>query len=203
MTGRRYFILAIFGFGIGLAVLFAMYQFQKPDSSLLHNQESGVADIGGDFELIDQNGKLRNTKEFRGKLLMVYFGYTYCPDVCPMALEHITTALKSLGKDRDKVAVIFVSVDPARDTVETLKLYSSNFDPNIIMLTGSPAQLENPMKQYRVYVKKENKPGMSDYLLNHTSVVYLMGPDGKYRQGFAHSTDPEVIKSILLRNLSS
>lgn len=201
MNGKRYLILAIFGFGIGLAVLFAMYQFQKPNSALLHNEESGIANIGGDFELTDQNGKLRSTKEFRGKLLMVYFGYTYCPDVCPMALEHITAALKGLGKDRDKVAVIFVSVDPERDTLETLKLYSSNFDPNIVMLTGSPAQLKKAMQQYRVYVKKENKPGMSDYLLNHTSVVYLMGADGKYRQGFAHSTNPEVIKSILLKAL--
>jgi cytochrome oxidase Cu insertion factor (SCO1/SenC/PrrC family) len=203
MANKRYLFLAIFGFGIGLAVLFSLYHFQKPNSEVLHNQDSGIADIGGDFELIDQNGKLRSTKEFRGKLLMVYFGYTYCPDVCPMALEHITEALKGLGKDRDKVAVVFVSVDPERDTIDNLKLYSSNFDPNIIMLTGSNENLANAMKQYRVYVKKENKPGMSDYLLNHTSVVYLMGTDGKYLQGFAHSTKPEMIKSILLRNLQS
>lgn len=202
MANKRYLILAIFGFGIGLAVLFSMYHFQKPESEVLYNQESGVAEIGGDFSLIDQNGNLRSTQEFRGKLLMVYFGYTYCPDVCPMALEHITEALQGLGKDRDKVAVVFVSVDPDRDTLENLKLYSSNFDPNIVMLTGSKAQLEKAMKQYRVYVKKENKPGMSDYLLNHTSVVYLMGADGNYLKGFAHSTAPDVIKSILLRNLT-
>lgn len=201
---KRLIILALLGISIGLGITFALYKFQEPqgvvykEASTINNNQK----IGGDFSLIDQNGKTRSTKEFRGKILLIYFGYTYCPDVCPMALEHMTKALKMIGKDRDKISVLFVTVDPTRDTKEALKIYSTNFDPNIIMLTGNENDIRKAMDQYKVYAKKEVHEGFSDYLINHTSVVYVMDPHGTYATSFAHSTEPEKIKQILLKQLT-
>ncbi len=208
MAHKRLVILALLGISIGLGITLSIYKFQEPKGIIY--KETTVDDafnkdkkIGGDFTLIDHNGKLRSTSEYRGKILLIYFGYTYCPDVCPMALEHITTALQMLGKDRDKIGVFFVSVDPTRDTCETLKLYSTNFDPNIVMLTGKEEALQDAMSKYKVYAKKEIKEGFSDYLINHTSIVYVIGPDGAYVTSFAHSTVPEKIKTILLNQLNT
>jgi protein SCO1/2 len=187
---HRFVILGVTGLAIGLGIVLGLYKFQQPAAVVYKDSTDITTSIGGDFSLTDQFGKARSTTEFRGKILLVYFGYTYCPDVCPMALEHITKAL-------------FVSVDPSRDTVETLKLYSTNFDPNIIMLTGPETAVQNAMNKYRVYAKKENKPEFSDYLINHTSVVYVMGTDGTYLSSFAHSTSPEAIQSILLKILQA
>jgi protein SCO1/2 len=198
---HRFFILGLVGLAIGLGVVLGLYKFQQPAGVVYKDSTDITSSIGGDFSLTDQFGKLRSTTEFRGKILLVYFGYTYCPDVCPMALENITKALQMLGSDRDKIAVLFISVDPSRDTVETLKLYSTNFDPNFIMLTGSESAIQNAMNKYRVYAKKENKLEFSDYLINHTSVVYVMGTDGAYLSSFAHSTSPDAIQSVLLKIL--
>lgn len=202
-TNKRLIILALLGISIGLGITLSLYKFQEPNSITF--KETSNADsnqkIGGDFTLIDQNGNARSTKEFRGKILLIYFGYTYCPDVCPMALEHMTKALKMLGKDRDKISVLFVTVDPIRDTKETLKLYSTNFDPNILMLTGSEKALHDVMNKYKVYAKKETKEGFSDYLINHTSIVYVIDNHGNYKESFAHSTEPEKIRQILLKQL--
>lgn len=197
----KFVIFGVIGLAIGLGIVLGLYKFQQP-VSVVHKEITGTTtSIGGDFTLVDQFNNSRSTTEFRGKILLIYFGYTYCPDVCPMALEHITKALKGLGKDRDKIVVLFVSVDPARDTTETLKLYSTNFDPNIIMLTGSDEALQDAMDKYRVYAKKEKKEEFSDYLINHTSVVYVMGTDGKYLTSFAHSANPDTIELILLKVL--
>ena len=204
MIRKRLIIFATAGLGIGLGILMGLYKFQQPSGVVYKETTSEIAnEIGGDFTLVDQHGKDRSTSEFRGKILLIYFGYTYCPDVCPMALEHMTRALKLIGKDRDKIVVLFVSVDPDRDTVDTLRLYSTNFDPNIIMLTGTKKYILDAMEKYRVYAKKEIKEEFSDYLINHTSLVYVMGPDGSYLTSFAHSTLPEKIQSILLKQLQA
>jgi cytochrome oxidase Cu insertion factor (SCO1/SenC/PrrC family) len=206
MSYKRLIILALVGVSTGLGILLALYKFQEPKGVVYKettSSEAGGSDqsIGGDFILVDHNGNPRSTSEFRGKILLIYFGYTYCPDVCPMALEHMTKALQMLGKDRDKIAILFVSVDPTRDTCEVLRLYSTNFDPNIIMLTGTENALQEAMSKYRVYAKKEAKEGFSDYLINHTSVVYVMSQNGSYITSFAHSTAPEKIQEILFKQL--
>jgi len=200
---NRLVVSAVIGSAIGLGIVLGIYKFQEPTAIVYKDVTDTTVVIGGDFTLKDQFGKKRSTAEFRGRILLVYFGYTYCPDVCPMALEHISKALKSLKRDRDKIAVVFVSVDPDRDTTDVLKIYSENFDRNIIMLTGAQDDVQKAMKQYKVYAKKEMKEGMSDYLMNHTSVVYVMDRNGGYLSSFAHSTPPEEIRSILLKVLLS
>lgn len=195
---KRFKVFTIIGIAIGLGILFGIYKFQEPNAVIYKDIKDTSIAIGGDFTLTDQFGKKRSTTESRGKILLIYFGYTYCPDVCPMALENITAALKSMGRDRDKIAVIFVSVDPDRDTPEMLKLYSTNFDSNIVMLTGCKNEVQVAMEKYRVYAKKEAKDGLSDYLINHTSIVYVMDRDGSYLTSFSHTTHAEQIVKILL-----
>ncbi|CAN1723854.1 protein SCO1 [Hyphomicrobium sp. 1Nfss2.1] len=150
---------------------------------------SGKALVGGPFTLTDQTGKTATDKDFRGRYMLVFFGYTHCPDICPAGLQLISAALDKIGSKADKVTPIFVSVDPQRDTPETLATYVKNFNDRIVGLTGTPEQVAAIAKAYRVYYEKtpnENDP--SSYGMNHTSIIYLMGPDGEYVSHFTAMT---------------
>lgn len=138
-----------------------------------------AAPLGGPFALTDQHGVTRTDTEFRGKLMLIYFGYTYCPDACPATLAAMTQALERLGSAADAVQPIFITVDPARDTPQQLKLYAENFDPRLIALTGTPAQLDAVEHEFRVFASKVPGGVPDDYLLDHSSFIYLMGRDGK------------------------
>ena len=156
--------------------------------------------IGGDFTLVDQNGVTRHSEDFRGKLMLVYFGYTYCPDACPTALQDISRAVDLLGAKGEAVQPIFVTVDPARDTVEQMKLYASNFHPRLIALTGTPEQVAAAAKAYRVYYKKvPTKDG--DYTMDHTAIVYLMDKNGQFVAPFSLKRKPEEGAAELRRYL--
>ena len=144
----------------------------------LWQSETGIALIGGPFHLVDQNGQPRSDADFRGQYLLVFFGYTNCPDVCPTTLQTITTAMDKLGSDAAKVTPIFITVDPDRDTADVLKAYASNFHPRLVALTGSAAEIAAAAKAYRIYYAKVGEG--ADYSMDHSSIVYLMGPDGKY-----------------------
>jgi cytochrome oxidase Cu insertion factor (SCO1/SenC/PrrC family) len=135
--------------------------------------------IGGPFTLIDQNGAAKSDRDFRGKLMLVYFGYTFCPDACPTTLDLMTRAMAKLGPQENEVAPIFVTVDPARDTPAQMKLYIAAFDPHFEALTGSPDQIARVADEYRVYFKKADGAG-DQYTVDHSSVIYLMGRDGRY-----------------------
>jgi cytochrome oxidase Cu insertion factor (SCO1/SenC/PrrC family) len=151
---------------------------------------SGIAgiSIGGPFTLTDQNGITRHDTDFRGKLMLVYFGYTYCPDACPTALNNITAALAKLGGEANAVQPIFITVDPARDTVAQMKAYAANFTPRLLALTGTPAAIASVAQAYRVYFQKEKGAGADDYAVDHSAFIYLMGRNGKYLTHFG----PEV-----------
>ncbi|MGH6969597.1 MAG: SCO family protein, partial [Stellaceae bacterium] len=114
-----------------------------------------------------------------GKLMLIYFGYTYCPDTCPATLAAMTQALDQLGTAADAVQPIFITVDPARDSPQQLKLYAANFYPRLIALTGTPTQLGSVEKEFRVYASKVPGGPPDDYLLDHSAFIYLMGRDGK------------------------
>lgn len=158
---------------------------------------TGEALIGGPFTLKNQNGKVVKDADFRGKLMLVFFGFTHCPDICPTDLAVLGQVMKELGKDADKVAPIFVTIDPERDTVAVMKEYMSNFDPRIQGLTGTREQVNNATKSYRVYANKVNSPDGKDYTMDHSAFLYLMGKDGKYITHFAHNPKPsEVVAEI-------
>mgnify|MGYP001550178209 CR=1 FL=1 len=137
-----------------------------------------TAHIGGPFALIDQNGRARGSADFRGRFMLVYFGYTYCPDVCPTTLGVIADALDKMGPDSRRVVPIFITVDPARDTPKVLGAYLAAFGPEFVGLTGSQQALDKVESEYNVYARKHPLPG-GGYGMDHSSVIYLMGPSGK------------------------
>lgn len=156
-------------------------------------QTSGKALIGGPFTLTDQNGKQVTDKDFRGRYMLVFFGFTACPDICPAGLQLIAATLAKVGAKADKIAPIFVSVDPERDTPEKLAGYVKNFDDRMIGLTGTPEQVANVAKAYRVFYEKTANEAGAGYGMNHTSIIYLMGPDGEYITHFTPTTDVDAM----------
>ena len=147
---------------------------------------------GGPFALTDQFGKPRSDADFRGQLMLVFFGFTHCPDICPIELQTISDALDQLGDSAAKVTPIFITVDPARDTPAVLHDYVANFHPRLVALTGSAEAIGKVAKSYRVfYAKATGTNAPSDpaaYILDHSAVVYLMGPDGRYITHFSPGT---------------
>ncbi|HZS63113.1 MAG TPA: SCO family protein [Xanthobacteraceae bacterium] len=148
------------------------------------------ASIGGPFQLVDQNGKSVTERDLKGKPFLVFFGYTHCPDVCPTTLFDMTELYRRLGPDADKVAALFVTVDPERDTKALLKDYMSNFDPHIRGLTGSQQAIEAVEKEYHVYARKIPTPG-GGYTMDHTALVYLMDKEGRFVAPFDIKRPPE------------
>jgi protein SCO1 len=137
--------------------------------------------IGGPFALENSVGKPVTDRDFRGKYMLVYFGYTYCPDVCPTTLNAVAEALDKLGPKAKNVSPIFITVDPQRDTPDVMKQYTAAFSPDLVGLTGTPDQIASVAKEYRVYYAKHvTGPGPNDYSMDHSSILYLMGPDGRF-----------------------
>lgn len=142
---------------------------------------SARASIGGPFTLLNGASQQVTDRSFRGKYMLVYFGYTYCPDVCPTTLQSLAGALDALGAKANDVVPIFITVDPARDTPAVMQRYVGAFSPRLIGLTGTPAEIAQVEKQYHVYAAKHvTGPGPDDYGMDHSSVIYVMGPDGRF-----------------------
>ena len=156
--------------------------------------------VGGPFLLIDGDGKPVTEQTWHGKYLLVYFGYTYCPDVCPTTLTNVADALDKLGAKADRIQPLFITVDPKRDTPPVVKEYAAAFGPRIVGLTGSAEQIAAAAKAYRVYYAEHRTgPGPDDYSMDHSSVLYLMGPDGRFIAPVrADQTGPE-IAAVLAR----
>jgi protein SCO1/2 len=152
--------------------------------------------IGGPFQLVDQNGQTVTDADLKGKWSLIYFGYTHCPDACPTALNDISIALSDLGPKRDAVRPVFITVDPERDTPESLKAYVTSFDAPILALTGSAEQVAQAAKGYRVYYAKHPEAG-GDYSMDHSSVIYVMDPEGRFTASFTHESAPEQIAARL------
>jgi len=147
--------------------------------ALGRNVETGTVAIGGPFTLIDQNGVKRSSADFHGKYMLIYFGYSFCPDVCPTTMALMSDALDKMGPKADAVVPIFISIDPERDTPAKLKPYVASFGPRFVGLTGDLKTIKKVADLYRVYIKKEPLEN-GNYAMDHSSVIYLMGPDGKF-----------------------
>ncbi|MES2412404.1 MAG: SCO family protein [Pseudomonadota bacterium] len=139
------------------------------------------ADYAKDFSLPDQNGKLRTVKDFAGKVVVVFFGFTQCPDVCPTSMVELAQIKKSLGADGDKLQAVFISVDPERDTPEVLKAYMGNFDPTFIALRPSMDQLPQVTRDFKIYYKKVEGKTAGSYSMDHTAGSYVYDPKGNLR----------------------
>jgi len=154
--------------------------------------------VGGPFSLVDQNGMRRSDTEFRGKYMLVFFGYTYCPDVCPTTLAVMGAALDKMGTQADRVVPIFITVDPARDTPEVLKAYLSAFGPKFIGLTGKEDEVAAAATAYRVYYQAHKEQG-DNYAVDHSGVVYLMDKKGGFLANYSLDASPERMAADLAK----
>ena len=183
-------VIAVSALSLVFGMLIAVVVFPNSIKSLLDQPKSwsvGKAQIGGPFQLIDHNGNRVSEKTYAGKHLLVFFGFTYCPDICPAALQKVSVVMEKLGSKANNLKPLFISVDPERDTVAQLKLYMSNFDNRIVGLTGSTKQIADAVKVYRAYAKKREDPSTSGgYTMDHSSFIYLMAPDGDFITHFTH-----------------
>jgi protein SCO1/2 len=155
---------------------------------------TGQPDVGGPFKLVDQTGKTVSDADFHGRYTLIYFGYSFCPDVCPTTLAVMAQALDKLGGDGKRIVPVFITIDPERDTPKVLGEYMKAFGPQFVGLTGSADAIKQAEKEYRVYaVKKPIDPAnpRRGYGMDHSSVIYLMGPDGKMVAFYDEAIQPD------------
>lgn len=176
-----------------------MTQYRAPEGQQgVTVETTGLPKIGGPFTLVDHNGKTVTEKDFMGKYMMIYFGYTYCPDVCPTSLTLIADAFEILGDKAEQITPVFITVDPERDDPEATKMYVEHFHDRLVGLTGSMEQVDAAAKAFKAYYAKVGDGyNDDDYAMDHSSITYLMGPDGNFVTHFGHGTEPDVIAKKL------
>ena len=183
-------LLAVAGFGYWVV------------PGLMGEVDRGRAMIGGSFSLVDGDGRRFTQEDLTGRHHLIYFGYTFCPDVCPTTLLTATEAIGELEPAMaEQIRLVFVSVDPERDTPGTVKEYMTHFLPGSVGLTGSPAEVRAAAKAYRIYYRRNEPDADGDYLVDHSSVLYLTDPDGRYLTHFGHGSTSDEIASRLRRIL--
>lgn len=170
----RITLLSVIALAIGVGI--ALYQTKSAVVQDKGSKSLGVAglQVGGDFELLNQDGQPTHLKDFDGQYKLIYFGFTYCPAICPTELQKISQALNELGARAEQIQPLFVTVDPERDTAEVMREYVTLFHPRLIGLTGNPEDVAKVLKQYRVFANKVETEDNSDYTMDHSSFIYLM-----------------------------
>jgi protein SCO1/2 len=165
----------------------------SPDKVQFKSIDLTGADYAKDFALPDQNGQVRGIRDFAGKVVVVFFGFTQCPDVCPTSMVELAGIKKSLGADAGKLQAIFISVDPERDTAEILKAYMANFDPAFLALRPSMAQLPVIAKDFKIYYKKVEGKTPTSYSMDHSAGSYVYDPKGRLRLYYRYGSGAELL----------
>jgi protein SCO1/2 len=185
---------------IVIALLIGFHFTPTPEYS--RGSSQGKVAIGGPFTLIDQRGNTVSETDFRGKLMLVYFGYTFCPDICHIGVAAMDHAINDLGDQAEKIAPIFITFDPKRDTLNVMQEYASRYSDRLIALTGSQDAIDEAVKSYRIYhAKSAATEDDAFYLLDHSSFIYLMDTDGEYLAHFPHSASPKTIITAIKKYL--
>jgi protein SCO1/2 len=198
MTARTSQILLIISaFLTGLVLFAGVFLYSTGNFG---GGTAGSSAIGGPFKLIDQNGKTITDADIKGRPVLVFFGYTHCPDICPTTLFDVSEIMHALGKDADRTGALFISVDPERDTPAVMKDYLASFDPHLRGATGDRSAVDAAEKAYRVYAKKVPTPN-GDYSMDHTELVYLMDKQGRFVAPFSLKRRPEEAAADLRRYL--
>jgi protein SCO1 len=186
----------ITGAGLGFIAL-------KSSPTGINTSVSGKPSIGGPFSLVDQTGKRVSDQNYRGRYMLVFFGFTNCPDICPAGLQVMTAALDKLGKRADDITPIFITLDPARDTQDKMAAYVKAFSPKLVGLTGSESEVAAVAKAYRVYYQKvPDDKDPSNYTVDHSAIFYLMGKDGALVAPIAHTNDVDQLALAIDKALS-
>ena len=172
-------------------------------TELIEGLVSGRAPVGGPFELTDQTSHRRTDADFHGKLVVLYFGYTYCPDVCPTELQSISLALGKLGANAEAVQPLFITVDPERDTPARLGEFVSSFHPRLVGLTGSVADIKKTAIAFRTFFAKNAPEASGEYSVDHTGFIYLLGKDGRYLGFLPPGVSPDEIADAIRARLGA
>jgi cytochrome oxidase Cu insertion factor (SCO1/SenC/PrrC family) len=200
-AARRGLVIFLAGLAVLIGALVVEYLYLKaPGAGFVEIAAPSAINVGGPFTLVDQNGETRHAEDFRGRFMLIYFGYTYCPDVCPTELQTMSAAIDLLGAKGEAVQPIFITIDPARDTAEQLQSYAGNFHPRLLALTGSAAEIAAAARAYKVFYQPV-KQGDATYLMDHSSIVYLMGRDGKYVAHFGGGVTAEQMAAAIAKQL--
>jgi len=179
---------------LSIALLTSLLACNKQASTLKFNATDITGtDFGKDFQLTDHNGKVRTLADFKGKAVVMFFGYTHCPDVCPTTMSDLAQALNLLGKDADRVQVLFVTVDPARDTQELLAKYVPAFNPTFLGMYGDDAATAKVTKDFRIFYQKHPAKNGQDYDVDHTAGTYVFDPAGQLRLFMSYGQGAESI----------
>lgn len=185
---------------IAIAAVIAWFQIDRSRSAggeKTITAFSPAVELGGAFQLMDHSGQAVTQEDFAGQFMLIYFGYTYCPDFCPSELQNMAVALDRLDRQAARVTPVFISIDPERDTVAALAEYVPHFHDRMIGLTGTAEQVAEAADRYRVYYAKAETAEATEYLMDHTTFVYLTGPDGKVLSVFRYGTPPEDMAAII------
>lgn len=166
--------------GLGLMALVALSAC-SPEKPAFRGVDITGAPYAKDFSLPDATGQMRTMRDFSGKVVLVFFGYTQCPDVCPTTLQEVLEVKRQLGSDGERVQAVFVTVDPERDTPQLLQAYMANFDPSFVALHPSPEQLPALLKEFKIYAKKVEGKTPTSYTMDHSAQTYLYDPQGRLR----------------------
>jgi cytochrome oxidase Cu insertion factor (SCO1/SenC/PrrC family) len=192
---RRTFLVAVLLLLTAAVLAVASFVYQPSPRGPL---SSGTALVGGPFTAVNHQGLTVTEKTYQGHYRLMFFGFTFCPDVCPTELQVMAEALKQLGKDGDSIVPIFVTIDPARDTPALMKSYVEAFDPRLVGLTGSAEQIAGIAKAWRVFYQKvDNKARPADYTMDHSSLIFLMDGDNRFLKHFQYETDPKVLADAI------
>jgi len=178
---------------IGGAVIYQSMQDSEPSRTTT----TGTAAIGGPFTLVDHAGRTVTSEEFRGRPMLVFFGFTHCPDVCPLTLQNVSDALDMLGSKASRLAVVFIAVDSKRDTPARLKAFREAFDKRIVMLSGSEQQIRDVVKSYRVTVLIGEPDKNGNYTVDHSAYLYLMDKNGRFVTHFRHTVSAKELARLL------
>jgi protein SCO1/2 len=197
MARTSHIVLVLSAFVAGLVIFLGVFFYA---TGQFGGSGPGPSAIGGSFTLIGQDGKPITAQDLKGKPLLVFFGYTHCPDICPTTLFELSEVLHAMGKDADRINALFITVDPDRDTAAVMKDYLSSFDPHLRGATGTQQQIDVVEKEYRVYAKKvPTKNG--DYSMDHSAVVYLMDKEGRFVAPFNLKRRPAEAANALRKYL--
>ncbi len=195
-------LLIALALALGLAAARAEQLSQRSAAEVMDILMWNREPVGGPFALTDHNGVRRTEADFRGKLLVVYFGFTYCPDICPTDLQNIGLAIDRLGPASEAVQPLFITLDPERDTAEHLKDYVPMFHPRLIGLTGDAAAVRWAANAYKVYYARVPNQKGDDYTIDHTAFIYLIGGDGTYLGFLPPNTDADRLAATIRARLA-
>ena len=193
-------LIAAFALSMGAMAVLTACSEQKPSFASV---DVTGANYAKDFELTDHNGQLRHLTDFRGKVVVMFFGFTQCPDVCPTSMAELAEVKQLLGKDGDRLQGLFVTVDPERDTAEVLKAYMGNFDPSFLALSTTPEKLAALAKDYKVYYKKVEGKTPTSYTMDHSAGSYIYDPQGNLRLFTRYGSGAKVLASDIAQLLKS